>query len=516
MKPIFLMVCKLLIASTSFSANSAGDQQLHGVAIPAEFTIQHDQIEYEGDPLEGGIEKMGFTGVILNLRPGNHLHFGPGIYGATTGERGGFIVAGFNVGLRYQLAPWAGLETELFFGGGGGSSANRLVESGLMLRPSVGLTLYSRAISVGVGYSLVRFPTGAINSKQPYVKVSFATDFFAVKRLGGSSSAPLMSRDDLVRDPIWLTPMLRIYRSEGRVNIDGLDHDPTVALAGFSFIRFLKNRRFFFEFDAFGAFDGGVAGYMSISAGLGYMFPLSRWLYISPGFHVGHAGGDKVDTKGGLTLEPKLDLRLQMGRTTQIYFSSSYLNSVSGSFDVPTLSAGVGIFLDSFRSKTDVRERRTYSLSGTRMREIRFSLSTQRYFIDGTPYPGDNSFVFTDIDLMGFNFDFFVLPWLFLNGGTYWAFGGNAGSYASGLLGAGLHQDIGPLYLELSFNSGVGAGGGIPAGSAAMNKFKGSLGISLIDSISLFGSAGQIYYPTGIDAFVAEVGLGYRFGFPIP
>lgn len=516
MNPIFLTVCKLLIASASLTANSADDPQLQGAIVPAELTIQHDQIEFEGDPPEGGIEKMGFTGVILNLKPGKNLHFGPGIYGATTGKRGGFIVAGFNIGLRYQLAPWAGLETELFFGGGGGSSANRLVKSGLMLRPSVGLTLHSRMVSVGVGYSLMRFPTGAIDSKQPYVKVSFTTDFLTVKKLRGSRSLPSMSRDDLVRDPIWLTPMLRIYRSEGKVNTDGIDHDPIVTLAGFSFIRFLKNRRFFFEFDTFGAFDGGVAGYMSVSAGLGYMLPLSRWLYISPSFHVGHAGGDHVDTKGGLTLEPELDLRLIMSRASQLCFSTTYLNSVGGSFDVPTFSAGVGISLDSFRSKRDVREGSTYTLSGTRMREIRFSLSMQRYFIDGTPYPGNNSYIFSDIDLLGFNFDFFVLPWLFLNGGTYWAFGGNAGSYASGLLGAGLHQNIGPLYLEVSWNSGAGAGGGIPAGSAAMNKFKGTLGISLTDSIALFGSAGRIDYLTGIDAFVAEVGLGYRFGFPVP
>jgi hypothetical protein len=258
-----------------------------------------------------------------------------------------------------------------------------------------------------------------------------------------------------------------------------------------------------------------VAGYMSASTGIGYLLPLGRWVSAQPGFHVGFAGGSGVDTGGGLTLEPKLDVRLHLSQAAHLAINSSYLVSTGGSFDVPTLSVGAGIVLKTYRSKAAVTKPITRSVSDQRTRQLRFSVSTQRYFLEGTAPSPTSPLVLEDADFLGLNFDLFVLPWLYLNAGSYWAYRGNGGTYANGLLGVGVQKEVGRFQVGLAASAGAGECGGLPCGEGSVWTAKGTLGLALSESTTLFGSVGRADYLTGGDTYLAEVGLAYGFGLPI-
>ena len=82
-------------------------------------------------------EHMGLAGATLLFGVGQDWSLGPSIYGAASGERGGFFVGGLEVQRRWTIAPRWALTTGLYAGGGGGAGAP--VGGGLMWRPSVSL-----------------------------------------------------------------------------------------------------------------------------------------------------------------------------------------------------------------------------------------------------------------------------------------------------------------------------------------------------------------------------------------
>ena len=66
---------------------------------------------------------MGFTGIHYNLMLNNWAYAGVGIYGAVTGERGGFFTLGVNAGIKKYLGERFYIDSGFHFGGGGGAGA---------------------------------------------------------------------------------------------------------------------------------------------------------------------------------------------------------------------------------------------------------------------------------------------------------------------------------------------------------------------------------------------------------
>lgn len=68
-------------------------------------------------------ERMGLAGGAILFGAGDEWWFGPAVYGAASGSRGGLFVGGLQVLKRWPLADRWWLHTSVYAGGGGGAAA---------------------------------------------------------------------------------------------------------------------------------------------------------------------------------------------------------------------------------------------------------------------------------------------------------------------------------------------------------------------------------------------------------
>ena len=129
----------------------AGGQALAQSALPtAKILPSSVMLGFETVRLPGG-ERMGLVGGSFLFDIGDDWGLGPGVYGASAGQRGGLFVGGVEVQKRVALGRSTALALGMYAGGGGGAGAP--VGSGLMLRPArmrrflilVGLTPWRRS-----------------------------------------------------------------------------------------------------------------------------------------------------------------------------------------------------------------------------------------------------------------------------------------------------------------------------------------------------------------------------------
>jgi hypothetical protein len=91
-------------------------------------------------------------------------------YGAVSGERGGFITIGLAAELNKKIIDNWYSEAGLFVGGGGRGGAT-LAGGGLMVRSNAGISYDARGLGkFGFGLSNVGFPSGVIQTTQPYLQ----------------------------------------------------------------------------------------------------------------------------------------------------------------------------------------------------------------------------------------------------------------------------------------------------------------------------------------------------------
>ncbi|HKW82337.1 MAG TPA: hypothetical protein VJN68_01180, partial [Burkholderiaceae bacterium] len=127
-------------------------------ALPMSATLGFESLRLPGR------EPLGLVGGSLLFEIDDGWWTGPAVYGAASGERGGFFVGGFEAQRRWQLAERLHVAAGLFVGGGGGGAAP--VGGGLMLRPALALTRDFGGYRAGISWSDVRFPSGKIRSNQ--------------------------------------------------------------------------------------------------------------------------------------------------------------------------------------------------------------------------------------------------------------------------------------------------------------------------------------------------------------
>ena len=121
-------------------------------------------------------ERMGLVGGSLLFDIGGNWGIGPAVYGAATGERGGFFVGGVELQRRWPIGDGVWLVTGLYAGGGGGAGAP--VGEGLMLRPALTLLKdLGESLQAGVSWSTVRFPNGRISSDQLGLVLAWRGEF---------------------------------------------------------------------------------------------------------------------------------------------------------------------------------------------------------------------------------------------------------------------------------------------------------------------------------------------------
>jgi hypothetical protein len=457
-------------------------------------------------------EFMGLYSIGAYEKLNSWLYGGITLYGAATGRRGGFFTGGYTLGLENRLTDNWILDAGGYVGAGGGGSAAQ--GGGLMVRPHIGLK-YDLSWSVlGLNYSYVDFPNGAISSDA----ISLSLDIpFTSPTLSWENDG-LTEADYFVDDlsnvslhRSHLSARIRAYYpASGSKTTTGGDLNNSLGLVGVEYSYFLDDN-WFTTFETAGAVSGGVGGYAELLAGIGYRLSLTDddRLALLPALVIGGAGGGEVETGGGFVTRANLGLEYRFSPDLSLIMDGGYITAPDGNFDTPYLGFNLAYVMETFAQDQKGSPLRETDLVKTI--KWRFRPAHQWYF-DAQRKGGSSR----DMQLLGGKIDWMVGDLWYLTGQGLSAYEGGAGGYSEGHWGLGV---LSPSWKNLKLYGemliGAGGGGGVDSGSALM--YKPSIGVeyNLNDDFSLQTGIGKVISKEGnLDATTFDVSLVWRFGTP--
>ena len=468
------------------------------------------RLNYESLNLPGG-ESMGMLGGDVLVSVNDHLRVGVGTYGAIEGERGGFITIGIEGELRQRISNSLISHAGLFVGAGGGHGSNAIAGGGLMLRSNLGLTYESKGFgNIGLGVSHVSFPSGDINSTQPYLQYEYP--FNSLLGSGWLSYPP--KNHSLRVDPVQanryeLSLVGRHYEFPSSAKRDdGKMQNSTMQLIGVEWLSYF-NDYWFVKVESEGAMGGDNNGYMQILLGGGLRLPITRSTSIKLHAAAGPAGGGGADVGGGLLLDAGLGLQQQISRNLALEISTGGVMAPSHTFEALNLA----LKLNYQFGMPDVG---TTPVSWSGLGEfdttpLRVRLTNQTYFkADDRWRNGD---VNQEVSNLGVQMDYLLTPNWYITGQGLAAYAGDAGAYMVGEVGLGGVWNVTQhWFIEGETLFGAAGGGGLSVGSGLVAQGNASVGYRLNKALSIIATAGRIEALQGdFKANVAGVSLAYQF-----
>jgi hypothetical protein len=392
-------------------------------------------------------ERMGLVGGTLLFDAGADWWLGPAVYGAVSGHRGGFFVGGLEVQRRWSLSPGLNLATGLYAGGGGGAAAP--VGGGLMLRPAVTLLKdIGPSWQLGLSWSLLRFPSGQIDSQQIGVTMAWRSEFIHFDDSGHGGAAGQATGLGFDR----MAATASSYRLDGGSR--------RIALAGARAERRASDSGFGWGIEAAAAAKGDAAGYLEVlgTAAFSVAPAPSAW----PGWRVGvrggigAGGGGAVPTGGGLMgkIAGTLEGRIAPGWTAGAEIGEA--RSANGNLHARLAQVWLGMSLEpglDGRAETDTRAVRSEWVAAWQ-HHARVART------DGSQHP---------LDTIGLKLDRYLNDHVYLSGQAHSAFAGGAGAYSIGLVGVGLAaQPAADWRIGAELLAGAAGGGGVQTGGGAI------------------------------------------------
>ncbi len=456
-------------------------------------------------------EHMGLMGASFLYETNEWLSLGGSAYGALTGQRGGFITLGLAAEARKEITDLIEINSGFFVGAGGGRGGFTLQGGGLMLRYHLGMQINSDELGeLGAGLSYVDFPNGNIHSAQPYI--SYKYPFRALIAPGWLDQIYWMHNPDDNISPARHEFAL-VYRSylvpNGVLADDGGAQHPSVRLLGVEWQRYL-NEHVFLKIESEGALGGRSNGYMQILFGGGYRFSISRRTALKLSASLGPAGGGNVATGGGLLIDAAVALHHSLGNSLFVEIGGGLVNAPDGDFRAASLAGKIG-----YRFATpDVRDSTVLlaDLADYKPGNLRIRMTQQNYFQAASGWRNHHAGL--NVNLLGFQADYFLSRNIYMSGQGIAAYKGQAGGYMTGLVGAGLHFPLfgGPLFLETEALAGAAGGGGLDVSGGFVWQGNAGIGYQLSDAHSLIGMYGYMSAPRGkFRARVLSLTYAYRF-----
>ena len=437
MAPHALTLATLLacLGATTQTGSQPVDQAL-------KFTLGAETIHLPGR------EHMGLVGGSLLFDAGSGWWLGPAVYGAATGQRGGFYVGGLETQRRWRLAQGTELAAGLYAGGGGGAAAP--VGGGLMLRPALTLWQDVGPLQAGLGWSQVRFPSGDIRRNQWSLLLGWQT---GLRHQTGSASWTGAGRSGLGFDRMAMT------LGDYRVTTAGANRK--IGLVGMRAERDLAVPGLVAGVEAAAAARGDAAGYMEILGNLGWhLAPLPQALpslQLGVRGAVGLGGGGAMPMGGGAFAKatatasfspvPGWTLGADLGRAIGHPLRARSAQLWLATDLEPTAPTGSG-------ARPTLRTEWVTSLQH-HTRVARGDGSTR------------------SLDTIGLELNRYLGRNLYLSGQAHSALAGGAGGYSIGLLGLGLATaDDTPWRLGGELLAGAAGGGGVRSGGGAVGQAK--------------------------------------------
>jgi hypothetical protein len=514
----------LLLTSTSAFADPATNSDPTQLAQPDQtLTSSEDPItmsniptfmtlSYENVKRSDGYEDIGMFGVNMDFQIYKPIYGGVGLYGAGSGDLGGLFVFGANLGLRKNIYSDWWVNADYFAGGGGAhhdgdQNANN---SGLMTRANVGLAYNLSGILIGGDYSYIHFSDYQVSSQQFGLNITMPGDM-----LTGSPSYLGKKTSDLSN--VWLHNIVSFYRTfisayqetyflNNSKDSSGNDLDENMQLIGAKAGIFLSPKMYLSVSSA-GSYNSNQNGYMDFFLGLGYRDTFyHKWFYYLNA-DVGAGGGGSTDTGGGFMYKPGAGIGYQVTKNFIASVGGGYMKAPSGNFEGPFANLSLSYqFLSGEATDFGPPDpgNGNYYFSGWR-----FSALTETY---NNPQRSNDKEV-ENIDLVVFNFEKLISPNFFVGGQGASAYGGNAGAYATGMLGVGAQTDTYHHFrLSADVMAGAAGGGGIAVGDGAVWQPEVGLSYDVTPYVSLLVKGGRIMaLDDDLDSTTVSAGIQFNF-----
>ena len=457
-------------------------------------------------------ESMGFLGTTVLFDVNSWLSTGIGTYGALAGDRGGFITLGGAVEARREIASWAELNSGVFLGAGGGRGGLELAGGGLMLRYHLGIKVKSDGWgSVGGGVSYLDFPYGTITSRQLYLSYEYPFDTLLSPGWFDSYEPVEDGRRPVPGAEHEFGVVMRTYRVlSGVTEEDGATpQHSTINLLGVEWNRYF-DEHLFIRVESEGAMGGESSGYMQTLFGVGYRASIFDGTSIRLTSSAGMAGGGNVATGGGLLVDATVAAHRRLGDHLYGELAAGYVFATSGDFEAISYAAKLGYHFDTPAFSDD--RVALFELKGYEPQNIRLRTAHQSYIKAADNWREHHED--TNVDLLGFQADYFMSKNYFITGQGIAAYRGDAGAFMTGLVGAGLYLSVfeTPFYVEAELLGGAAGGGGLAVGGGLVWQANAGLGYELSDRYSAQLSYGYMSAPRGeFKARVYTFSVGYKF-----
>ncbi|MDP5106783.1 MAG: hypothetical protein NWQ31_11505 [Polaribacter sp.] len=455
---------------------------------------------------------MGFTGIHYNLMLNNWSYAGVGIYGAVTGERGGFFTLGVNAGIKKYFTDDFYLDTGFHFGGGGGAGAPD--GGGAFILPHFNVGYNFNTFSVHTGWSAINFfDEGEIKGNQLNVAVEIPLEFSYANY---ENSGNAYNFDGLQKST-WNVPSKRaalmlhlnnlmIQGGDDNVNLQNFG-TATIRLAGFEFTSYLSKNWFaFLKLD--GAFDGIKAGYMDVFLGGGYQYPFNKnRTNILAKFGVGAGGGGGVDSQGGFLIYPDISIEQKVFDHFFIALNKGYVMSPNAHFYTSSYGLGLKYYVERNGIISDENSFTKGTFKGIEV------ITQQEVYFDANRdgQPTEN------MQQIGVQVNLDLTKNLFITGQTSFANFGNAGAYAEGIVGLGAKTN--PFFNQKTtvftqVLAGAAGGGDISTGQGLIVKPSAGFDYQLNNTISLRAAAGYVKAKGGdLNSSFVNFGIKYNLSF---
>ncbi|WP_232734737.1 hypothetical protein [Polaribacter sp. ALD11] len=455
---------------------------------------------------------MGFSGIHYNLFLNESFYTGIGIYGSTSGQRGGFFTLGINAGFKKYLNKKLYIDTGFHFGGGGGAGAPD--GGGAFILPHVNLGYSFEHFSLNTGWSYVNFfDDGLIKGNQLNVALEIPIDFnYSIYKNSESTfSSEVLNTSSWNQKTKKTSFMLHLNNLKVKSDADATTGEvlkgKTIRLAGFEFSNYLSKNWFaFLKVD--GAYSGIRAGYMDVLLGAGYNFSFNKnRTNILTKFGIGAGGGGGVDSEGGFMLYPDISIEQQLFSDVYISLNKGYLLTPSRYFSTSTFGVGLKYYVERNGSFSNEK-----TFNKGKFKGIEVVLKQDWYFnAKRMTNPTE------DMHQISLQVNLDLNKNLFLAGQTSFANFGNAGAYAEGLVGFGVKTNNllnGKTTFFTQFLAGAAGGGNISTGEGLIIKPSIGTDYQLNSTLSLRGAFGYVKAKGGnlSNPFI-NFGLKYNFSF---
>lgn len=398
-----------------------------------------------------GNEGMGMLGGNYLININKNIQFGPAVYGAVTGKRGGFFTGGAELSGRYEVMPKVLAQAGVYVGGGGGGVA--MVGGGLMVRPHADLLYKFDGGTAGVSVSQVRFPNGFIKSNQVGLVMSLDTNF---RYSPVSSIGKMLNIDDrggMGFDRIAVTA--GAYKpASGVTDLGGVPYTGKIGYAGFRSDRFISEQ-VYWGIEAGAAAKGGADGYAEVLGTVGAETPVFGDVKVGARAALGLGGGGKLTVGGGSLGKVAVYASAPLTKDVFVALEGGMLRFPDGQFKAKFATVQLGVELDTHRERGEARTVRgmEWGFSGA-------------YYPKAKRYSGSEE----GVKLVGFKIDRDITANTYFSAQAHSAYDGKAGGFSVGLAGLGVKTDIRPnsFFATAEVLSGAAGGGGISSKGGAI------------------------------------------------